>query len=273
MFSGFQAFVAITGAPLLALFLTLATGCGSSAANPGGTGGSAGQSAAGGSFGQGGNAGQSGNAGDGGSGAAPNDASGEAAVSPFVPLFTFNTLAGISAAQVANTADSNAADLGVHASGVDGGGLATVKWDQTLGSPDVGSLEIQMPCNAYGQFVDYQFALPIITDMGGKTLSLMLRLDSGFSPDAAAPGYVLLYAKSGDNWDWGQTAPVHIAPASAGQWIRYTFPMSTLAQGTSPSFDPGYVKSVGIQINTGGGSGVTDLPTPAVFHVDTIGYQ
>jgi hypothetical protein len=269
MISGFRAFIAITGVFALAPM----TGCGG-AASTAGSGGSAGQTATGGSVGQGGNGGESGESGESGStGAGPSDASGEAAVSPFVPLFTFNTLAGISAAQVANTADSNPADLGVHASGVDGGGLATVKWDQTLGSPDVGSLEIQMPCNAYGQFVDYQFGLPIITDMGGKTLSLMLRLDSGFSPDAAAPGYVLLYAKSGDNWDWGQTAPVHIAPASAGQWIRYTFPMSAVAQGSSASFDPGYVKSVGIQINTGGGSGATDLPTPAVFHVDTIGYQ
>ena len=264
MIPGFRAFVAITGAITLALL----TGCGGGAASTGGSGGSAGHTATGGSVGQGGEGGESGS-----TGAGPSDASGEAAVSPFVPLFTFSTLAGISAAQVANSADSNAADLGVHASGVDGGGLATVKWDGQVGSPDVGSLEIQLPCDAYGQFVDYQFILPIITDMGGKTLSLMLRLDSGFSPDPAAPGYVLLYAKSGDNWDWGQTALVRIAPASAGQWIQYTFPMSALAQGSSASFDPGYVKAVGVQINTGGGSGATGLPTPAVFHVDTIGYQ
>ena len=261
MISGFRAFVAITWALPLAIALAPSAGCGSSAA-----------SADGGS-GRGGSSGSSGQGGQGGSaGAAATDASAEAAVPPFVPLFTFDTLAGISAAQVANSADSSPADLGVHANGVDGGGLATTKWDGQIGSPDVGSLEIQLPSDAYGQFVDYQLILPIITDMGGKTLSLMLRLDSGFSPDAAAPGYVLLYAKSGDNWDWGQTAPVHIAPTSAGQWIQYSFPMSALAQGSSATFDPGYVKAVGIQLNTGGG-GVTDFPTPAVFHVDTIGYQ
>jgi hypothetical protein len=271
MFSGFRAFVAIPGALPLAVTLALATGCGSGAASADGGSGRGGSI---GSPGQGGSSGSTGQGGESGStGAGASDASGEAAVSPFVPLFTFSTLAGISAAQVANSADTATGDLGVFASPGDGGTRAAVSWDSTVGSPDVGSLEIQLPCNAYGQFVDYQFILPIITDMGGKTLSVMLRLDSGFSPDAAAPGYVLLYAKSGDNWDWGQTTLVHIAPASAGQWIRYTFPMSTLAQGSSASFDPGYVKAVGLQINTGGGGGVTDPPTPAVFHVDTIGYQ
>jgi hypothetical protein len=130
-----------------------------------------------------------------------------------------------------------------------------------------------MPCTAYGQFVDYQFILPIITDLGGKTLSLMLRLDSGFSPDAAAEGSVLLYAKSGDNWDWGQAAAVPIAPTSAGQWIQVTFPMAAPSRSSSSNFDPGYVKSVGLQINTGSANGVTALPTPATFHLDSIGYQ
>jgi hypothetical protein len=161
----------------------------------------------------------------------------------------------------------------VHPSSVDAGGLATVSWDDQVGAPAPGSVQIHLPCNAYGQFVDYQLILPIITDMGGRTVSLMLRLDSGFSPDAAAPGYVLLYAKSGDNWDWGQAAAVSIAPTSAGQWVEYSFSMAAPATGTSASFDPGYVKSIGLQINTGAGTGATALPTPAVFHLDTVGYQ
>ena len=91
-----------------------------------------------------------------------------------------------------------------------------VSWDGQVGSPAAGSLQIHMPCNAYGQFVDYQFVLPVISDMGGRTVSVMLRLDSGFSPDPAAPGYVLLYAKSGDNWDWGQAAAAPIAADVGG---------------------------------------------------------
>ncbi len=251
-------------AALVAFTLAGAAGCGGGAAGPGGAGGAAGQIGAAGAIGVGGSAAGSGAATD----AAPTDAA-----RPFVTLYDFATVAQISAAAVANSADTNTGDIGVHPSGVDGGGLASVGWDGQAGSPDPGSLQIQMPCNAYGQFVDYQFILPIITDMGGKTLSLMLRLDSGFSPDAAAAGSVLLYAKSGDNWDWGQAAAVPIAPTSAGQWIQYTFPMAAPSRVSSANFDPGYVKSVGLQINTGSANGVTALPTPASFHVDSIGYQ
>jgi hypothetical protein len=239
----------------------LAGGCGGSGAGPGGTGGAAGNGAAGTSA-----------MGGAGGKAAPDAATTDAAA-PFVSVFDFAVIAQAAVATVANGGDTNPGDLGVHASGADGGGLATIGWDGQAGSPEPGSLQIHLPCNAYGQFVDYQFVLPIITDMGGKTLSLMLRLDGGFSPEVAAEGYVLLYAKSGDNWDWGQTAAVPIAPTSAGQWIQYTFPMAAPSRASSSNFDPGYVKSVGLQINTGSANGVTSLPTPATFHLDSIGYQ
>jgi hypothetical protein len=242
-----------THAALVAFTLAAAVGCGGAGAGPAGTGGAAGQLGA---------------AGAGGAGPRTDGAAADAA-SPFVTLFDFATFADLAVVTVANSADSNTADLGVHPSGGDGGGLAVASFDGQVGSPAPGSVQIQMPCNAYGQFVDYQFILPVITDMGGKTLSLMLRLDSGFSPD----GYALLYAKSGDNWDWGQAAGIPIAPTSTGQWVKYTFPMSAVAPGSSANFDPGYIKSVGLQINTGSASGATALPTPATFHLDTIGYQ
>jgi hypothetical protein len=235
-------------------------GCGSGGAGPTGAGGAAGDGAAGMTSAAGAT---------GAAGARPGTDAATDAAAPFVALFDFGTFAQLAAVTVANSGDTNAGDLGVHPSAGDGGGLAAVGWDAQAGAPDAGSVQIQIPCNAYGQFVDYQFILPIISDLGGKTVSLMLRLDSGFSPD----GYVLLYAKSGDNWDWGQAAASAIAATSVGQWVKYSFPMSALGAGTSANFDPGYVKSVGLQINTGSGTGATAPPTPAVFHLDTIGYQ
>jgi hypothetical protein len=242
-----------------ALALTMAlAGCGNSggASATGGQGGATGGTIGGGGAG----------------GAGASDASGEAAASPFVVLFDFSTAAQAGVAQVANTSDTNAADLGVFINPPDGGTRAMASWDSAVGSPAPGSLEIQLPCTAFGQFVDYQMILPIITDMGGRTLSMSIRLDSGFSP-ADAPGHVLVYAKSGDNWDWGQASPQTIDPAAAGTWVTYTFAMSKPGTSSSPSFDPGYVKAVGIQLSTGSGNGGTDLPTPAVFHVDNIGYE
>jgi hypothetical protein len=255
------------GAALVAFTLVaLEIGCSSDTArSPTGTGG---QQPTGGSSGTGGSAGTTG-----AGGMLKGDAAVSDAAAPFVTLFDFATAAQTSAAAVANPSDSNTADLGVHPSSGDAGGLATVAWDKQVGSPAPGSLQIHLPCEAYGQFVDYQLILPIISDMGGKTLSVMLRLDSGFSPDATAPGFVLLYAKSGDNWDWGQAAAVPVAPSSAGPWIQYTMKMSAPATGSSTSFDPGYVKAVGVQLNTGAGAGAAAPPTPATFHLDTIGVQ
>lgn len=200
------------------------------------------------------------------------DGSGDAASSGLVMLYDFAYPSQISAAAVSNPSDTNKNDLGVYTNGADGGARASTSWDSKVGSPDAGSLEIQLPTVAYGQFVDYQFVLPAVTDMGRRTLSIWLRLDSGFNP-AGQPGSVLLYAKSGDNWDWGQAAPAVLDPAQAGQWVSYTYAMSDPGSGSTPAFDPGYVRAVGVHIDTGAGTGATAPPTPAVFHLDSIGYQ
>jgi hypothetical protein len=187
-------------------------------------------------------------------------------------FFTFSGAADLAAAAISNPTDTDKNDLSVFAA-ADGGPRAVTSLDSTTGDPTPGSMELDLPCNAYGQFVDYQFILPVITDLGKRTLSVMIRLDSGFSPDPSAPGNVYLYAKSGDNWDWGQGAAQPIAPTSVGQWIQYTFPMASPASGSTAMFDPGYVKAVGIHLTTGTGTGASGPPTPAVFHIDSVGYE
>jgi hypothetical protein len=190
-------------------------------------------------------------------------------------FFTFSGAGDVAAAAISNPSDADKNDLSVFAA-ADGGPRAITSLDSTTGDPAAGSMELQLPCNAYGQFVDYQFILPVITDLGKKTLSVMIRLDSGFSPDPSAPGNVYLYAKSGDNWDWGQGGAQPIVPTSSGsvgQWIQYTFPMASPASGSTAMFDPGYVKAVGIHLTTGAGTGASGPPTPAVFHIDSLGYE
>jgi hypothetical protein len=187
-------------------------------------------------------------------------------------FFTFSGAGDVAAAAVSNPTDTDKNDLSVFAA-TDGGPRAITSLDMTTGDPAAGSMELQLPCNAYGQFVDYQFILPVISDLGGKTLTVMIRLDSGFSSDATAPGNVYLYAKTGDNWDWGQGSAQAIAPGSVGQWIQYTFPMASPASGSTAMFDPGYVKAVGIHLATGAGAGASGPPAPAVFHIDSLGYE
>jgi hypothetical protein len=165
----------------------------------------------------------------------------------------------------ANPAGTDPSDLTVH-----GNPKATLRFDGAIGYPERGSLEVHVPCTAYGQYVDYLIALPGPTDLRKKVLSVRIRLDDGFSPELSAPGGVVLYAKSGDNWDWGQAAWVNVSIDETGIWKEYTFELDKPAAGSSGSFDPARVQAVGIKFDTGSGEGAAERPSPAVFHVDTI---
>jgi hypothetical protein len=160
-------------------------------------------------------------------------------------------------------------------------------WDSQDGAPDPvanqGSLKLEVPFSAYtqpDQCVDFQFLLdnrPV--DLTGKMLFVYLKLDSGFSPDPSAPGGFIFYAKSNEtNWDWGQAPWQNLDPSTAiGKWRKYTFNLSMAESGTAnvAPFDPSQVTTIGIRLDTGTPT-LTPLPsppTPAVFHVDSIGYQ
>ena len=186
----------------------------------------------------------------------------------FTFIYSFDTDTDIQSAQPADATDTDPNDLGVN-----GSPKAAASFDATVGNPDPGSLKVELPCTAYNQFVDYQFIFPINQDLGDKTLSVMLMLDEGFTPDPNAPGGIILYAKSGDNWDWGQASWANIGPDMVGKWTEFTFPMSDPGTGSTAQFDPAVLRSIGIKLDTGTGTGTTLLPTPAVFHIDSIGYR
>jgi hypothetical protein len=201
---------------------------------------------------------------------------GQATVAPPVYLYTFTDVTEVNLAVPANATGTN--DLTT---------ASTFSWDSQDGAPDpvvnAGSLKLEAPFSAYtqpDQSVDFQFMLngrPV--DLTGKTLFLYLKLDSGFSPDPAAPGGLIFYAKSNAaNWDWGQAPWQNLDPATViGQWRKYTFNLATAEQGASnvAPFDPTQVMSIGIKLDTGTPT-TTPLPaspTAATFHVDSIGYQ
>jgi hypothetical protein len=156
---------------------------------------------------------------------------------------------------------------------------STIDCDSTAGQPDAPSLRIVAPFTAYltpnDQRVDIQFPLAKITDLTGKVVSVWIKLDSGFvGPDSSSPGGIVLYAKSGPNYDWGQ-APWHnlINPDNAKKWIKYSFDMSNPDSGSKPEFDPSQIQSIGIMIDTGTPSAPLVPPSTGTFHIDTIGYQ
>ncbi len=161
--------------------------------------------------------------------------------------------------------------------------ISVFSWDSSDGAPDpvanAGSLRLEVPFSAYtqpDQCVDFQFFFenrPV--DLTGKTLFVYLKLDSGFSPDPSAPGGFIFYAKSGDNWDWGQAPWQNLDPVNHN-WRKYTFDLSKAESGATNvlPFDPSQIMSIGIRLDTGTPT-VTPLPAPpsrATFHVDSIGY-
>ncbi len=177
----------------------------------------------------------------------------------------FDTAGELDRFQPANPMGTDANDLTVH-----GNSKATLRFDAITGYPERGSLEIHIPCTSSGQYVDYLIPLPGPTNLRKRTLSVRMRLDDGFSPEMSAPGGVVLYAKSGDNWDWGQAQWVNVSIDETGTWKEYTFNFDKPATGSSGSFDASRVQAVGFKVDTGSGEGAGERPSPAVFHVDTV---
>ncbi|HTV20291.1 MAG TPA: hypothetical protein VMG12_16515 [Polyangiaceae bacterium] len=153
-------------------------------------------------------------------------------------------------------------------------------WDGGQGDPDLGSLRIEAPFSAYNQQIDIQFPLPAPTDLTGQVLSVRIRLDSGFNPDPSAPGGMIFYAQSGDDYAWGQAEWTNVEASSRGKWREYSFEMAFPwrevtaggVSGSSLAFDAARVRLLGLIIHTGGGGSSTVLPEPAIFHIDTFGY-
>lgn len=156
----------------------------------------------------------------------------------------------------------------------------TLGWDGEQGDPDAGSLRIEAPFSAYNQQLDIQFPLAALTDLTGKVLYVRIRLDEGFNRDPSAPGGMIFYAQSGDDYAWGQADWTNVEASNRGRWREYSFEMSfpwrevTAAgvSGSSLAFDAARVRLLGLIIHTGGGGSSTILPEPAVFHIDSFGY-
>lgn len=156
----------------------------------------------------------------------------------------------------------------------------TLVWDGEQGDPDNGSLRIEAPFSAYNQQIDIQFPLPALTDLTGKVVYVRIKLADGFNRDPSAPGGMIFYAQSGDDYAWGQAEWTNIEQSNRGKWREYAFEMrfpwrevtSGGVSGSALGFDAARVRLLGIILHTGGGGSSTLLPTPAVFHVDSVGY-
>jgi hypothetical protein len=206
------------------------------------------------------------------SGGAPTGGTGTGGTPrPLVLLYTFDSANDCAAWSYANNSPAPAYDISR---------LSTLDCDGTTGQPDSPSLRVVAPFNAYlqpdDQRVDIQFLLPgAPVDLTGRVISVWIKLDSGFvGPDSSSPGGIVLYAKSGPNWDWGQAPWCNlINPRDVGRWVQYSFDLSAPDPGSKPEFDPSQIQSIGISIDTGAPTAPLVSPSTGTFHVDSIGYQ
>ncbi len=156
---------------------------------------------------------------------------------------------------------------------------STITCDSSVGQPESPSLKVVAPFSAYrapDQRIDLQFPVPVVPlDLTGRVISVDLKLDSGFvGPAPSSPGGVVLYARSGSAYDWGQASWRNlINPTDVGLWRKYRFDLSQPDPGSAPEFDPSQIQSIGIMIDTGNSPDPLVPPSTGTFHIDSIGYQ
>jgi hypothetical protein len=174
---------------------------------------------------------------------------------------------------------------------------ATLTWDSDGGTaplapdqgPVNGMMSLTVPFSAYNQKADFHITtIPAAAmDLSASTILMWVKLDAApdggvpFSPSPSAPGGFVIYIKTGGAFVYGQAAYKNIT-ATSHDWALYTFDVKNKVDlPSSPAWadagDPTDVVEIGFYIHTGGGGNPDGgpspypNPTPATFHIDSIG--
>ena len=177
--------------------------------------------------------------------------------------------------------------------------VATIAWDNSGGTapnaplegPVDGMMTVNIPFNAYNQKADFH-VIPVpaaAMDLSHSVLTMWVKLDPGpdggvpFSPSPSAPGGIVIYIKTGSKFVFGSVGYQNIDSTKHG-WIPFSFDVLNsvnLAQSASTwadAGDPTNVVELGFFFHTGSGGAPADggpapypNPTPATFHIDSIG--
>jgi hypothetical protein len=125
-------------------------------------------------------------------------------------------------------------------------------------------LKVEAPFDAGNQKVEFQDTQATMLDLRGRTIHARVRLGSGLSDDAAHPGAIKLFAKSGANFDYASGV---FANLLGSNWTDVTLVADKpdLVQGT---FAPDQIRQIGFELRV---FSDTQRPAPAVIYVDSIG--
>ena len=176
------------------------------------------------------------------------------------PIATFDT--GLNGFAVNAYHDPGQINLGDPNSGV-AGGMPTMTFDGTVGSPSSGSLQVVVPYSGANQYVDIQntgMFSTVPANWTGGTLHVRVRADSGSFVGVVEP-YAITIPKS---FVFGGTS-TNFAKNN-NDWQEFTVNLTTPVKADS-GYDPTQVIIFGLQINSGS-SGASQAPI--TFHVDSF---
>ncbi len=175
-------------------------------------------------------------------------------------------------------------DSGAAGAGGEGGAGSTIdlvnlslvteaSHDSKEGSPEPGSMKLEIPFSNYGQGSTWQHIFEDYQDFSDSIITANIKLadDGGFTQNENAPGGMIFFMKSGENWSWGQVPWVNLN--EPGDWIEVEFDPTLLELQWSEDFDPTQVKAIGFKFDTGSDPEDPpegDLPKPATIWVDSI---
>ncbi len=127
----------------------------------------------------------------------------------------------------------------------------------------VAKATIPFSADLQGYYVSLNFDEPLDLSAAGTVITARVKLVSGLTSDVDHPGGATLFAKSGDEFDWGAGTWTNIDVESS--WIELTFALSA----AEAPFNAADVREIGIKFATGeGGSDYSD----AVILIDYIKY-
>ena len=138
------------------------------------------------------------------------------------------------------------------------------------GSPDPGSLQLDIPYDAASQYVSTGVNLDPGIDLTGKKLKAMVKIVSGYGSEEdimTAPGNAKLYIKTGATYLYASASVANIT--SIGSWVAIEFDPEFPGYQAEGELDLKDVKEIGIQMDTNSAS---TTATAAVVLIDSISY-
>jgi hypothetical protein len=139
---------------------------------------------------------------------------------------------------------------------------------------DPGMLEVKVPFTGYNQSVELQKNIDPPMNLVGKVVKVKVWASAdGFTPDPSAPGGGYVFVKTGPDYYYSHGYWVNFEADTRGTWIEFVldaeFP-EAFDGWEEAKHDATQVRSIGVQLSSGGGTNATEQPTAGVFHIDHL---